>query len=220
MLGIAVLLAAGAAQAQHTTIPGFAIDRGVLAELCTYWLPSHFLRDAARASSTERTTDDLGFDRPLRRTGSASHLRRVLTRLVESSRALGRLARSARVLDRPAKTTASRAALVSVTPTPPVTKVDAPISDSRSLAEIRSEIKGRLPYVQACVEAGKRRGGASVRRLQVVWSIGADGSIRQFRLEGVLDPWLAGCIARTCRRPFAAKPGVELTVPAPILFLR
>jgi hypothetical protein len=40
------------------------------------------------------------------------------------------------------------------------------------------------------------------------------------KVEGVADPKLATCIARMGGRPFAVRPGTELTIPTPIVFVR
>jgi hypothetical protein len=86
--------------------------------------------------------------------------------------------------------------------------------------QIRLEIKSRLPYFQACADAARRRGAADVRRVQATWCIAADGVIKELRLEGALDAQFATCITRMGSRPFDAKPGAELVIPTPIVFVR
>jgi hypothetical protein len=216
VLSIATALASGAARAQHTAMSALAIDAGGLAEIGTYWLHSDFL---ARPSQSTPGDGAIGIGHLT----EASHClqpRLLLTHLVTSLRSWVRTAILAgerlEVVSPPAAT----ADLSAGGRFPVSTNSEGMPANAETLSLLRLEIKGRLPYVQACVEAGRRRGGVTVRRLQVTWSIGADGNIRQFKLEGAPDPWLAGCITRSCRRPFAAKPGVEIVVPAPILFLR
>lgn len=88
------------------------------------------------------------------------------------------------------------------------------------LDQIRMEIKARLPYFQACAEGARRRAGLEVRRLQATWFINADGTIKEFRLDEVPDAQLAACLVRAGSRPFPIQPGVDLTVPTPIVFVR
>jgi hypothetical protein len=92
--------------------------------------------------------------------------------------------------------------------------------DADALDRIRLEIKARLPYFQACADAARRRGSPDVRRLQAIWSVGADGVIKELKLENVSDPQLALCIVRMGSRPFMVKPGADLTIPTPIVFVR
>ncbi len=92
--------------------------------------------------------------------------------------------------------------------------------DADALDQIRLEIKARLPYFQACADAARRRGSPDVRRVQATWWVAADGVIKELKLEGVLDPMLAACITRMGSRPFEIKPGAELMVPTPIVFVR
>jgi hypothetical protein len=88
------------------------------------------------------------------------------------------------------------------------------------MAAIRMEIRQRLVFFRWCAEAAKRRGVADVRRLSVTWSIAADGSIRAMKLEGVMDPEMAACLARVGSRRFPIEPGTDLTVPVPIVFVK
>jgi len=92
--------------------------------------------------------------------------------------------------------------------------------DEAVFDQIRQEIKGRLPYFQACATAARRRGSAEVRRVQATWTIAADGAIKEMKVEGVPDPQLALCITRMGSRPFAVQPGTELTIPTPIVFVQ
>jgi len=98
---------------------------------------------------------------------------------------------------------------------PTTVTLDATVFD-----QIRQEIKSRLPYFQACADAARRRGGPDVRRVQATWSIAADGTIKEMKVEGVPDPLLATCITRMGGRPFPMAPGTELTIPTPIVFVR
>lgn len=86
--------------------------------------------------------------------------------------------------------------------------------------KIRTEIRHRLVFFKSCADAAKRRGVPEVRRLSVIWSIAADGSILAMKLEGVMDPEMAACLARVGSRRFSIEPGTELTVPVPIVFVR
>gem|GEM_PF-4123147 len=92
--------------------------------------------------------------------------------------------------------------------------------DADVFDQIRREIKARLPYFQACANAARRRGSPDVRRLMATWSIATDGAITQLNLEGVSDPRLATCITRMGSHPLSVKPGMELTIPTPIVFVR
>jgi hypothetical protein len=97
---------------------------------------------------------------------------------------------------------------------------DVATLDQAVLDHIRLEIKGRLPYFQACADAARRRGSQEVRRVQATWTIAADGSIKEMKIEGVPDPLLVTCITRMGSHPFEIKPGTELTIPTPIVFVR
>jgi hypothetical protein len=103
---------------------------------------------------------------------------------------------------------------------PPEDKHETITLDADLFDRIRLEIKGRLPYFQACADAARRRGMPDLRRVQATWCIAADGVIKELRLEGVPDLQLATCITRMGNRPFEVKPGVELTIPTPIVFVR
>lgn len=116
-------------------------------------------------------------------------------------------------------TTSATAASASMAPSEPDTTGPG-VLDVEALDRIRLEIKARLPYFQACADASRRRGGPEVRRLQAVWTIGPDGSIRDLKVENVDDAQLVGCITRMGGRPFAVKPGADLTIPTPIVFVR
>ena len=100
------------------------------------------------------------------------------------------------------------------------TNADTVVADFVSADRIVREIKSRVPYFQFCVNASRRRGGPELRRLVAVWSIAPDGTVKELKLEGVADIELATCIHRMGRRPLPVKPGVELTIPTPILFVR
>jgi hypothetical protein len=84
---------------------------------------------------------------------------------------------------------------------------------------IRREIRRRRVYFQGCAAAAKRRGVPDVRRLSVTWAIAPDGSIRAMRMEGMMDPEMAACLARVGGRRFPVEPGTELTVPVAIVFV-
>jgi hypothetical protein len=100
----------------------------------------------------------------------------------------------------------------------PSTSEDRPVPDTLDL--IRAEIKSRLPYFQACADGARRRAGLEIHRLQATWFINADGTIKEFRLDEVPDAQLAACLNRAGRRPFPFPPGVDLTIPTPIVFVR
>jgi hypothetical protein len=100
----------------------------------------------------------------------------------------------------------------------PIIPEDPVVPDMLDL--IRAEIKGRLPYFQACADSARRRSGLEVHRLQATWFINADGTIKEFRLDEAPDAPLADCLIRAGRRPFPIQPGLELTIPTPIVFVR
>jgi hypothetical protein len=113
------------------------------------------------------------------------------------------------------------APIPAVTPMPPAEDRPETITlDVAVFDQIRLEIKSRLPYFQACADAARRRGSADVRRVQAIWCIAADGVIKELKLEGVPDAQLATCITRMGSRPFEIKPGAELIIPTPIVFVR
>jgi hypothetical protein len=89
-----------------------------------------------------------------------------------------------------------------------------------ALDQIRLEIKSRLPYFQACGDAARRRAGLEIRRLQATWLINADGTIKELKIDGVPDAQLATCLTRAGSRPFSNPPGMDLTIPTPIVFAR
>ena len=99
-------------------------------------------------------------------------------------------------------------------------KPEAVTLDEAVLDQIRLEIKSRLPYFQACADASRRRGSSEVRRVTATWTIAADGAIKEMKVDGVPDPLLATCITRMGSHAFTVQPGTELTIPAPILFVR
>jgi len=92
--------------------------------------------------------------------------------------------------------------------------------DTTVLDRIRLEIKTRLFYFQACADAARRRGGLEIRRLQATWLVNADGSIKELKIDGVPDVQLAACLAHAGGRPFSIRPGTDLTIPTPIIFIR
>jgi hypothetical protein len=99
-------------------------------------------------------------------------------------------------------------------------KSEPGVLDQAVLDHIRLEIKGRLPYFQACADAARRRGSQEVRRVQATWTIAADGTIKEMKIDGVPDAQLVACITRMGSHPFEIKPGTELTIPTPIVFVR
>lgn len=107
-------------------------------------------------------------------------------------------------------------------PTPP----DVARPDEEQPAEldvlslIRMEIKQRLPYFEGCARSARRRNGLEVRRLQATWAVAADGSIKDMKVDGIDDPELGACIVRIGSRPFTVRPGVDLLIPTPIVFVR
>jgi hypothetical protein len=120
--------------------------------------------------------------------------------------------------------TAAPTAMEPVSPPKPRPGVEAQPKtvtlDEAVFDQIRLEIKARLPYFQACADAARRRGSAEVRRVQATWTIAADGTIKEMKVEDVPDAQLATCITRMGNRPFAVRPGTELTIPTPIVFVR
>ena len=101
---------------------------------------------------------------------------------------------------------------------PPVKPEEPVVPDMLDL--IRAEIKGRLPYFQACADGSRRRAGLEIHRLQATWFINADGTIKEFRLDEVPDAQLAACLVRAGSRPFPIQPGMDLAIPTPIVFVR
>jgi hypothetical protein len=102
----------------------------------------------------------------------------------------------------------------------PKTSLVAMAPDRSSLDGLRPEIRQRVVFFQACGDAASRRGVLEVRRLYVTWTIAPDGSVTAMKLEGVMDPEMAACVARAGSRRFPIAPGTELTVPVPIVFVR
>jgi hypothetical protein len=92
--------------------------------------------------------------------------------------------------------------------------------DEPAIEQIRREIRRRIPFFQSCANAANRRGVFEVRRLQATWSIAADGNIKTMKIEGVTDRDFAVCLARAGNRPFPVKPGMEVTIPVPVVFVR
>jgi hypothetical protein len=106
-------------------------------------------------------------------------------------------------------------------PAAPVEKADGQAAfENDALDQIRLEIKRRLTFFQSCADASRRRGGNEVHRLQATWSVAADGTIKMIKFDDVADPQLATCITRAGSRPFSIHPGVELTIPTPIVFVK
>jgi hypothetical protein len=103
-------------------------------------------------------------------------------------------------------------------PSPPSKPEDQAALDI--LDQIRGEIRGRLPYFQACADAARRRSGLDMRRLQATWFIAADGTIKDLKFDDVPDAQLATCLTRAGGRPFLVQPGMDLTIPTPIVFIR
>ena len=85
---------------------------------------------------------------------------------------------------------------------------------------IRLEIKSRLFYFQSCAAAARHRAGPEIRRLQATWFINADGTIKELKIDGMADAELTTCLIRAGSRPFPVQPGVDLTIPTPIVFVR
>jgi hypothetical protein len=85
--------------------------------------------------------------------------------------------------------------------------------------QIRLEIKRRLPDFQSCARAARRRAGLDIRRVLLTWAIAADGTIKSLKVEDNIDAQLAACLSRAGSRPFAVQPGMDLTIPTPIVFV-
>ncbi|SRR5450759_1787163 len=92
--------------------------------------------------------------------------------------------------------------------------------DEPAIDQIRLEIRRRLSFFQPCANAANRRGVSEVRRLQATWAIAADGTIKSMKIEGVTDRELTVCLTRAGGRPFAVKPGTDVTIPVPVVFVR
>jgi len=92
--------------------------------------------------------------------------------------------------------------------------------ENQVLDQIRLELKRRMSVFQLCADGARRRGVETFRRLEATWLIGADGNIRALRIVNVTDPSFATCLQRVGNLPLAVKPGVDLTIPTPIVFVR
>jgi hypothetical protein len=102
-------------------------------------------------------------------------------------------------------------------PKPPVKPA---LAERSSLQGIRMEIQRRLPFLKSCLDAARRGGAEPVSRLQATWSIAPDGYIKDIALEQGMDPELAACLAKAGGRRFPIAPGMELTVPVSIVFVK
>jgi len=203
---------------------GFAIDHHALAEMATSWtacdVASHFCqRRHAPAVGDGRSYRELVG--PANNGWPTNTLRgRLLTPLVASLRSW---VSTPRVVDptlrsaAPQAVAAPRAETSEPRSSP---QIETAVGSFASFERVVQEIKGRLPYIQLCVNASRRRGGQELSRMVAVWSISPDGSVKALSLEGVRDDELAACIQRISRRPLAAVPGVELSIPTPILFVQ
>jgi hypothetical protein len=87
------------------------------------------------------------------------------------------------------------------------------------LDRIRFEIKQRLYVFQNCALNARRR-GVDCRRVDATWNIGADGTIKSIVFSNVPDPLFAVCLQRIENQPLVVKPGMELKIPTPIVFVR
>jgi hypothetical protein len=94
------------------------------------------------------------------------------------------------------------------------------VLDVTVIDQLRREIKQRLSYFQACADGARRRNGVEVRRLQATWSVTADGLVKELKVEGVSDLPLVACIVHVGSRPLTTKPGQDLVIPTPIVFVR
>jgi hypothetical protein len=88
-----------------------------------------------------------------------------------------------------------------------------------AIQDIRTEIRRRIPFLQSCSDAARRRGASDVRRLHATWSIAPDGSTKVVKVEQEMDPEMAACLARAGGRRFSVAPGIELSVPVSIVFV-
>jgi hypothetical protein len=217
LLGVAALLATGSAEAQIPTT-GFAIDRHTLAGISTAWVAF----DATWSLGLQRNVPGAVSGRSYREL--VGYANEGLPTNTIRRRFLGPLVASLRTWARTSGAATRTAAPSAPSAEPP--QGNQPRSGAQAVADFASfdqivmEIKGRLPYIQFCVNASRRRGGPELRRLVAVWSIAPDGSIKELKLEGVADVELATCINRMSRRPLPVKPGVELSIPTPILFVQ
>ena len=92
--------------------------------------------------------------------------------------------------------------------------------DEPAIDQIRLEIRQRILLFQSCANAARRRGVFEVRRLQATWSIAPDGTVKAMKIDGVTDRDFTACLARAGNRPFPVKPGMAVTIPVPVLFVR
>jgi hypothetical protein len=121
-------------------------------------------------------------------------------------------------------TTVVTSATLSKVPPPPIMPLSAS-SPSYQQAEkplldrIRYEIKQRLYVFQNCAVTARRR-GVDCRRVDATWNIGADGTIKSIVFTNVPDPLFALCLQRIENQPLLVKPGMELKIPTPIVFVR
>jgi hypothetical protein len=120
----------------------------------------------------------------------------------------------------PARAT-RREAFEAAVAAPDAPRKDEPdvVVQNDALEQIRIEMKQRLAFFQVCAVAARRRGVPDVRRVQATWSVAADGTITTMKLDGVTDPKLATCITRIASRPFRSHPGIDITIPTPIVFV-
>jgi hypothetical protein len=221
LVGIVALLVAGGAAAQ---IPpaGFAVDRLTLSGLGTSWIACEatWFRGHDRGGFPD--VQGLSYRQLVRHAndGMPTHtLRdRFLAPLVASLRSW---VRTPSLGEPPVRSAAP--ASVAVAPPPESLPPSTPETVTRELASperVIAEIKGRLPYFQACANASRRRGGQELRRVLIVWDIAPDGSVKDLKVEGVSDAELSSCIHRVGRRPITQQPGAELSIPTPIVFVQ
>jgi hypothetical protein len=120
----------------------------------------------------------------------------------------------------PPRTGALRAATAPAAPNEGGTPADSATTEMTVFDQIRLEIKRRLPHFQSCAHAARRRSGLDIRRVQLTWAIAADGTIKSLKVEDNIDAQLAACLSRAGSRPFTVQPGMDLTIPTPIVFVR
>ena len=141
-------------------------------------------------------------------------------RAVESSGALDSSRPASAPSASPAETVKSKGKSEHRTSPQTGTSEDQITLDTTVLDQIRLEIKTRLFYFQACADAAHRRGGLEIRRLQATWFVNADGTIKELKIDSVPDVQLAACLAHAGGRPLSIQPGMDLTIPTPIIFVR
>jgi hypothetical protein len=92
--------------------------------------------------------------------------------------------------------------------------------DEPAIDQIRREVRQRILLFQSCAKAARRRGAFEVRRLQATWSIAPDGTVKAMKLDGATDRDFTVCLVRAGNRAFPVEPGMEVTFPVSVVFVK